>query len=563
MLNKFTWPPIFIFSWIGIIFPPAIYFYFVYSYSLNLPFADDFTNLDQVMNIIQASNFNEGFSILLSDGNQEHRKVFLRIIYILSYAMLGEIDFTVLILIGNFSLVILMYLFFHIVNVPRKNLFYFIPISILLFQLQSWTHMTWTAPAIQLYMFVFTGLTFYFCCKKSNLGFFSAIFFAMASVSTYAVGWFTMALGWLILIINKRYRHSIAWALVSLIFGFFYFKNFHSSANISSGIQTFDGFKNFLIFYFSFLGSALSPNKIYIAASFGIILNLYLCYLIRDRYFHKNITVFMFMVFVFLNAIGAAMFRADFGIENVFAPRYKVVSVILVILVYMSLAEKMSSSLNKFRGFIVMGILIASASYFLTFKPGKFNLETKNLSLKWLTNQWVNTNHGFFFTPGNPGVNDRTPNAILLRALDNEFYRLPYEFLNMPDHAYSPFISLPKNCVSEKYNKFSAKLGVIQIGPESNPYLVRLEGMIHSPIGNKKENKPNIYLILKSRESNYIFKTHPHEYLKGSVFFDENLTNAGFIALVPFEKIKDGLYRIGFCYNDSIHFGDKFLAKKG
>jgi len=563
MLNKFTWPPIFIFSWIGIIFPPAIYFYFVYSYSLNLPFADDFTNLDQVMNIIQASNFNEGFSILLSDGNQEHRKVFLRIIYILSYAMLGEIDFTVLILIGNFSLVILMYLFFHIVNVPRKNLFYFIPISILLFQLQSWTHMTWTAPAIQLYMFVFTGLTFYFCCKKSNLGFFSAIFFAMASVSTYAVGWFTMALGWLILIINKRYRHSIVWALVSLIFGFFYFKNFHSSANISSGIQTFDGFKNFLIFYFSFLGSALSPNKIYIAASFGIILNLYLCYLIRDRYFHKNITVFMFMVFVFLNAIGAAMFRADFGIENVFAPRYKVVSVILVILVYMSLAEKMSSSLNKFRGFIVMGILIASASYFLTFKPGKFNLETKNLSLKWLTNQWVNTNHGFFFTPGNPGVNDRTPNAILLRALDNEFYRLPYEFLNMPDHAYSPFISLPKNCVSEKYNKFSAKLGVIQIGPESNPYLVRLEGMIHSPIGNKKENKPNIYLILKSRESNYIFKTHPHEYLKGSVFFDENLTNAGFIALVPFEKIKDGLYRIGFCYNDSIHFGDKFLAKKG
>ena len=132
----------------------------------------------------------------------------------------------------------------------------------------------------------------------------------------------------------------------------------------------------------------------------------------------------------------------------------------------------------------------------------------------------------------------------------------------MPDNAYSPFIYLPKNCVSEKYNKFSAKLGVIQIGPESNPYLVRLEGMIHSPIGNKKENKPNIYLILKSRESNYIFKTHPHEYLKGSFFFDEYLTNAVFIALIPFEKIKDGLYRIGFCNNDSIHFGDKFLAKK-
>ena len=150
MLNRFTWSPIFVLSWVGIILPPCIYFYFVYSYSLNIPFADDFTNLDQVMRILQASNFYEASSILLSDGNQEHRKIFLRIIYLLSYAMLGEVDFRVLILIGNFSLVILLYLFFHIFKVPSKNLFYFIPIPILLFQLQSWTHMTWTAPSIQL-----------------------------------------------------------------------------------------------------------------------------------------------------------------------------------------------------------------------------------------------------------------------------------------------------------------------------------------------------------------------------------------------------------------------------
>mgnify|MGYP003304393785 CR=1 FL=1 len=149
----------------------------------------------------------------------------------------------------------------------------------------------------------------------------------------------------------------------------------------------------------------------------------------------------MFIVFIFLNAIGAAMFRADFGVENVFAPRYKIVSVILIILVYMSLAEKFSSSLNKFRGFIVIGILIASTSYFLSFKSGQFNLKTKNLSLNWLTNQWVNTNHGFFYTPGNPGANDKIPNSILLQALDNKFNKLPYEFLYIPDQGYSPFVS--------------------------------------------------------------------------------------------------------------------------
>ena len=109
---------------------------------------------------------------------------------------------------------------------------------------------------------------------------------------------------------------------------------------------------------------------------------------------------------------------------------------------------------------------------------------------------------------------------------------------------------------------FSSKFSIIPIGPENKPYLVRLEGMIHSPMKNNEENKTNIYLILKSRKSNYIINTHQQKYLKGSIFFNKNLKNSGFIALVPFEKIEDGLYRVGFCYNDSIRFVDKFLSKK-
>tara|TARA_B100000686_G_scaffold145293_1_gene152747 strand:- start:235 stop:1953 length:1719 start_codon:yes stop_codon:yes gene_type:complete len=562
MLSRFTASHIFVFSCIGIILPPSIYFYFVYSYSLNLPFADDFTNLDQVMRIFQASNLNDSFSIFFTMENG-HRVAFTRFVYTFLYAIFGEINFKILILVGNFSLVILLYLFFRILEVPRKNLIYFIPISILLFQLQFWKNMTWAASSIQHnWILLFTGLTFYFCSKKSNLFFYSALCLAIASIFTHAGGWVTMLLGLIILLTERRYRESIIWAIVTFFLGFFYFKGFHSSANITSGIQSFDGFKNFLIFYSAFLGSALSPNKVFIAASFGVILNLYLVYLIIDKYFSRNITVFMFMAYIFFNAVLVAMSRSDLGVENVFAPRYKIVSVILIILVYMSLAEKLSSSLNQFRGFVFIGILFALTSYSLTFKSGKYNLETKNLSLKWLANQWVNTNHGFFYTSGNPGVNDKIPNSILLRALENKFYKLPYQLLYIPDQGYSPFISLPITCVSGKNNTFSSKFSVISMGPEANPYLVRLEGMIHSSIADKKENKSNIYLILKSRKSNYIFKTHPHQFLIGSAFFDENLINAGFIALVPFEKIEVGLYQIGFCYKGSINFGDRFLSKK-
>jgi hypothetical protein len=560
--HKSSWSSQNFFSWLVILLPPAIYFYLIYSYSLNLPFADDFTILSQAIRIIQSTNFSEQFSLLFASHN-EHRVAFTRLAFTLSYALFGEIDFSFLIFIGNAALVALLYLFFKMLNIRHGNLIYFIPISILLFQLQFWKNMTWAASSLQhQYILLFTGLTFYLLSKKSNPGFYSAFFFAVISVFTHGGGWVTIFLGWVILLIQKRYQKGSIWAGGVLLLGFFYFKNFHSNTNVFSGIQSLEGFKNFLMFYSAFLGSSLSLDKMYIAAGFGVILSFYLCYLTWDKYFEKNITVFMFMVYIFLNAILVAMARSGLAVENVFAPRYKIVSVILIVLVYVSLAERFSPIANKFRNFVAIGVLVATVSYLVSFKPGKDNLETRTKSLTWLANQWVNTNHGFYFSPGEPGAHDRIANSKLLRAIEGRFYKLPHKILNIPDKGYSTSVTLPKTCVAEKQKTFRAKFSVIPIGPETNPYLVRLEGMIHSPIPNELDNKSAIHLILKSRDRVYIFETHPQQYLEGSVFFENQSFNAGFIALIPFEKIENGLYRIGFCYGETIRFEEKFFLKK-
>ena len=422
--------------------------------------------------------------------------------------------------------------------------------------------MTWAAAALQhQYILLFTGLTFYLLGRKSNPGLYSAFFFAVLSVFTHGGGWVTIFLGWIIRLIQKSYQKSSIWAGGALLLGFFYFKNFHSSTNVFTGIQSLEGFKNFLMFYSAFLGSSLSPDKMYIAAGFGVILSLYLCYLTWDKYFEKNITIFMFMVYIFLNAILVAMARSGLAVENVFAPRYKIVSVILIVLVYMSLAERFSPVTKKWRKFVAIGIIFAATSYFLSFKPGKDNLETRNKSLTWLANQWVNTNHGFFFSSGPPGDQDNIPNSILLRAVESKFYKLPHELLNIPDQGYSSSVALPKTCKTGKPGTFKTKFSVISVGPESSPYLVRLEGMIHSPATDKSDDKASIHLILKSKEGSYAFETHPQHYLHGSVFFDKQSSNAGFIALIPFKKIEKGLYQIGFCNGESINFEDKVLLK--
>lgn len=195
MLNKSYWPANVILSWIGILLPPTTYFYFVYSSSLNLPFADDFTLMSQAINIIQSANFSEKLSILFSQDG-EHRLVFTRLSHILSYALFGDINFKFLVIFGNTALVALFFLFLKTIKVPHATLLYFIPISILLFQLQSWKNMIWAQAALQhQYILVFTGLTFYFLGKYSNRSFYSAFFFAVVSVFTHGSGLATIFIG--------------------------------------------------------------------------------------------------------------------------------------------------------------------------------------------------------------------------------------------------------------------------------------------------------------------------------------------------------------------------------
>ena len=560
--HKSSWSSQIFFSWLVILLPPAIYFYLIYSYSLNLPFADDFTILSQAISIFQSANLSENLSILFSQDG-EHRLAFSRLAYTLSYILLGEVNFKFLVIFGNTSLLALLYLFLKTLKVPHTNLLYFVPVSILLFQLQFWKNMIWAQSALHhQYILFFTGLTFYFLSKNSNRGFYCGFFFAIVSVFTQGSGLGTIFLGWIILLIGKRYQQSVIWAVGTFLVGLFYFKNFHTITNVYAGTQSLAGFNNLLIYFFAFLGSALPFDNMYVAVGLGVLLSLYLCFLTGEKYFTKNSTVYMFMVYIFFIAALVAIARSDLGVENVFSPRYKIDSIILTILVYMSLAERFSPFTDKFRKFVMCGILLATVSYFISFKPGKFSLETRNKSLVWLTNQWINTNHGFYFSPGEPGAHDRIANSKLLRAIEGRFYKLPHKILNIPDKGYSTSVTLPKTCVAEKQKTFRAKFSVIPIGPETNPYLVRLEGMIHSPIPNELDNKSAIHLILKSRDRVYIFETHPQQYLEGSVFFENQSFNAGFIALIPFEKIENGLYRIGFCYGETIRFEEKFFLKK-
>jgi hypothetical protein len=150
-----------------------------------------------------------------------------------------------------------------------------------------------------------------------------------------------------------------------------------------------------------------------------------------------------------------------------------------------------------------------------------------------MANQWVNTNHGFFFRSGPAGAEDSIPNSILFKAIRYGFYKLPYEALYLPDQGYSSSVALPKTCRDKNSTTLATNFNIIPIGPELAPYLLRFEGMIHSSVPDRTYDKTAVHLILKSKKGSYIFDTHPQHFLGGSVFFLKTFFQFGIYSTPP------------------------------
>ena len=190
------------------------------------------------MRIIQYESLSEKLFQIFAPHN-EHRVAFSRLTYLFYYFTFKEINFQALIIIGNVAFLVLLYLFFQISKVARQSLLYFVPISILLFQLQSWKSMTWAASALSnQYILLFTGFTFYCLNKNTRLSFYNGSFFAIISVFTQGSGFITVFLAWLTLLIRRRYKECFIWTIGTCILGFYYLQNFQTTTKFLSRFQS-------------------------------------------------------------------------------------------------------------------------------------------------------------------------------------------------------------------------------------------------------------------------------------------------------------------------------------
>uniref|UniRef100_A0A7C4TBC4 Glycosyltransferase RgtA/B/C/D-like domain-containing protein n=1 Tax=candidate division WOR-3 bacterium TaxID=2052148 RepID=A0A7C4TBC4_UNCW3 len=348
--------------------PILLYGRFILKFSINLPQQDDYGAILLFLIKIQNIQTLKDFISLLFSFNNEHRIFFCHIITLVYYHIFGDVNFKNLIIFGNFSLIGIVFLLFKSFKPKTNKFLYFLPIIFLLFQPLFRDTSLWALASLSnLSVLPFAFLTIYLLAEHKN--FFISIPLAFLATFTNGNGILVFPVGLGILVYQKRFKELSMWFFFMLFAIVVYFYSF----NIAPCAATPKSLIQLLGYFFAFLGSTVGFQTIsYFAAPvLGIAVVITFIYFVKKRYFDANLTNFSFLLFLLATAFGASVFRSGFGMEQACWGRYRLISILIVIILYLSFTEIFCMVKNKkiFPFILFFSILFNILSFYRLERP--------------------------------------------------------------------------------------------------------------------------------------------------------------------------------------------------
>lgn len=389
----------------------VFFFWIFFKYTVDVPINDDYNVLENFNKIVSSDSFFEKIKLFFAQHN-EHRIVYDRIWFFISYKINNQVNFNLLAFIGNLSLVGLLYLFIKRGLIYNNNYFVFFPIAILLFNLTFYENITFPMAALSNFtvvLFSLLSLNFLVAKELTNKRFLLAITFCLFAIYTQGGGVFVIPVSLLILFLRKDYKRLGYFAIIGVLVYSLYFIGYEQPINSPSILSTLINFKvRSLLYSLAFLGSAFSFSfyhtvNITEADSFHKIINdtlmlnsivgfvfiSFYIYQFKNKYYDKNPFNFSIMSLVILISIVSGLTRAQLGIETAFAPRYRILSAVFLITVFIKMIEYAQS--KKITALKTNSLIIFfSVLYFLNFSYSQeeYFYDRKKQTLKGVINYY-------------------------------------------------------------------------------------------------------------------------------------------------------------------------------
>jgi hypothetical protein len=417
----------------SILTPVLLYWWGVFTYSINIGLYDDSTLFSMLSTLDEAEGLQEKAAILFGQSSG-HRNVTVKIVAWLLVLLTGEIDFKLASILGSLSLAFLLILFYRVFPVTQYKVLYFIPVIPFVLSLNNWGLVIRPIyPLSNYYTLVYAGFALWFLCKPGNLFFVFALLLSFMATFNMAAGMLIFVPGQLYLIAQRDIKRGLVWFLFGTACTLYYLDGINFGGFASFMVEGSMTPLNYIGFYLTFLGSSLSRGRTIVAIPTGLVGVIWFIYLTRKQYYFNNPVVYFLMLFVLIVGLAVAYGRTEFGVGAALSLRYQLSSVVFMALLYLSAVEILGGESHHKK--------IIFTSYLAVLMLGFQLLSIKNNTLKVQgeRNEYINTMRIMFpfvagekefnYTPTSDNNVLQGSSGYLLEALNKNRYFLPCDEL--------------------------------------------------------------------------------------------------------------------------------------
>jgi hypothetical protein len=538
---------------------PILFFvYYVWQYTINVPFLDD--NLyytKAVVDVNKSESFSEIFRIFMRQHTiTEHKTPVSRLVAYLLYKITGTLNFFTFAQLGNLTLFGILFLFWRFFRKHTWHIAYFLPIPFLIFQMQTYENQFWMGCAWLYYPIgLWQMVTFYLLSYQKPRYFMFAMLSAILVTFIFSNGMFVFFPATLILIYQKRYKHLGIMALVAVACLTVYFSNYTPSTINPPSFSI----PNILTGFVLMIGSYVDVQHFHqyspiTATAVGLIILGFLIYggiWLLSRYFNntpKDTTAkesdILFLVSSMIalcmsaGAVAYSRYTGEHGFDEMFVSRYRFMSILLMSLTYLFSLLITKGRIRKAILAIFLPILmfLCAYSYYIwhdynvyyreRLVAGTFNFKFHNSWVLYpFDNDWTNQ-----------------VDVVNIEAIKTGVYHLP---------------TLPFTQFQEAINKdtvHNVKDLAFSITQKKDRFILKNETInVEKPLEIEQnivlKSKRNTYLLPLKRERNKSKKDlilHQHLFWKG---FETDIFKNTFIPdeyTIGLLKVQDGKYEIQY-----------------
>ena len=320
-------------AWISV--PLALYFLVLHRLWSNAPVWDDYdTILDAILRMTRAASAKEWIGVVVAQHN-EHRIAVMRLAARAVYALLGRVDFRVILLLGNLTVVGILALAWA---EYRRSLAAPLAAAAALLALQ-WSYYeaalmpSGALPNIGVVCFSFACL--YYATRGGVAGAAACVLFAALATGSQGNGLFALPMAAAACAVERRRGRAWLMAIVALVLWLLYFRGYARPPNHPSLMVALHHPLDAVQLYLIVLGGVVPwPRE---AMAFGVVLLAALAWLTHKGAWREHPTAALWVAFVLLSAGAATVGRVGFGVFH--ASRYAVYSTCLVLIVFLGAAN--------------------------------------------------------------------------------------------------------------------------------------------------------------------------------------------------------------------------------